>query len=107
MEYPKTGMCRCGRWRRASRPRIVSNLQESWSKVSHAARELATEFSVTFFFFYTNSWSIGQNAPPQQKVSRHITAIKDEIKRAGTLKNAKIDRKVGRQNLHCLLSLNL
>jgi len=33
----------CGR-----RPPIFSNLQESWSKVSHAAKELATVFSVTF-----------------------------------------------------------
>ena len=42
-------------------PPISSNLQESWSKVSHAARELATVFSVTFFLS-NNSWSIGQNA---------------------------------------------
>jgi len=31
-------------------PPMFSNLQESWSKGSHAARELATVFSVTFFF---------------------------------------------------------
>ena len=30
-------------------PPIFSNSQESWSKVSHAARKLATVFSVTFF----------------------------------------------------------
>ena len=42
---------------------IVSNLQESWSKVSHAARELTTLFSVTFLG-NNSSWSIGQNAPP-------------------------------------------
>ena len=29
-------------------PTILSNLQESWSEVSHAAEELATVFSVTF-----------------------------------------------------------
>ena len=28
---------------------IFSNLQESWSKATHAARELATLFSGTFF----------------------------------------------------------
>ena len=56
-------------------PPIFSNLQECWSKVSHAARELATVFSVTLLFS-NNSWSIGQDAPPQQKVSRHITEEK-------------------------------
>ena len=30
---------------------MSSNLQERWSKVSHAARELATVFSVTFLLF--------------------------------------------------------
>ena len=30
-------------------PPILSELQEGWSKVSHAARELATVFPVTFF----------------------------------------------------------
>ena len=51
---------------------IFSNLRESWSKGSHAARELATVFSVTSFFLSNNSWSIGQSAPPQKMVSRHI-----------------------------------
>ena len=27
---------------------VASSLQESWSKVSHAARELATVFAVSF-----------------------------------------------------------
>ena len=40
---------------------IFSNLQESWSKLSHAAGKLATVFSVAFFG--NNSSSIGQNAP--------------------------------------------
>jgi len=35
----------------ALRHPIISNLQDSWSKVSHAARELATVFSVTFSSF--------------------------------------------------------
>ena len=30
---------------------VFSNLQESWSKGSHAGRELATVFSVMFFSF--------------------------------------------------------
>ena len=34
---------------------IFSNSQESWSKVSHAARELATVFSVTFLFVFSNN----------------------------------------------------
>ena len=49
----------------ASRPPIFSNLQESGTKGSHAARELATVFCVTFCLsFNNNSWSTGQNAPP-------------------------------------------
>ena len=35
----------------AARPPIFSTLHESWSKVSHAARELATFFFVTVFLF--------------------------------------------------------
>ena len=58
----------------ASRP-VFSNLQESWSKVSQAARGLATVVSVTIFWyqFSNNSWSIGQNAPPPttEGVSAH------------------------------------
>ena len=42
-------------------------------KVSHAARELARAFSVTFLFS-NNGWSIGQISPPPPVVSRHITA---------------------------------
>ena len=36
-----------------SRPPIFSNLRESWSKISQAARGLATVFSVTFFLLVT------------------------------------------------------
>ena len=36
------------------RPPIFSNLQGSWSKVCHAARGLATVYSVTSFFFSNN-----------------------------------------------------
>ena len=60
----------------ASRPPKCSNLQEILSNDSHAARELPTVFSVTFFLS-NNSWSIGQiTPPPQQKASRHITEYK-------------------------------
>ena len=40
------------------------------------SRKLATAFSVTFFLFRNDSWSIGQNAPPSpshRRVSRLIT----------------------------------
>ena len=52
-------------------PPILSNVQESWSKFSHVAGELATLFFVTVFFS-KNSWSIGQPPPPQWKVSQQI-----------------------------------
>ena len=60
-----------GRWG-ASRPPILSKLQERWSKGSHVARELATVSSVTFFYKVIK---VGQlvKTPPQQKISRHIT----------------------------------
>ena len=49
---------------RASRPTpIFSKLRVRWSKASHAAREIVTVFSVTFFFS-NSSWSSDQNAPP-------------------------------------------
>ena len=41
--------------REASRTPICSKLQEIWSKVSHAARELVTVFSMTLFFS-NSSW---------------------------------------------------
>ena len=44
--YRDVPMGGVGAWR----PPIFSKLQESWSKVSQAARGLATVFSVTFFF---------------------------------------------------------
>ena len=56
--------------RRASGFLMFSNLQENWSKVSHAARDLAEVVSVTFFS--NSSWSIPQNAPlPKESVSVH------------------------------------
>ena len=68
------GCANWGAWG-VSRPPIFSNLQESWPKGSHAGRELATVFPVTFLnIFSNNSWLVGQNVPPlQQKVSRYIT----------------------------------
>ena len=59
-------------------PPIFSNLPESWSKVCHAGRELATAFSV-IPFRSNNSWSIGQLVnwskaplpPPTENVLAH------------------------------------
>ena len=52
-----------GAW--VPRTPILSNLQESWSKFSHGAVELAAVFFVPFYsFFCKNSWSIGQTPPP-------------------------------------------
>ena len=45
-------------------PPIYSNLEESWSKVSHAARELATVFSVTFLFLATVVHQMVKSTPP-------------------------------------------
>ena len=44
-------------------------------KVSQAAKGLATVFSVTCCFSNNILTIVGQDAPSQQKVSRHITAI--------------------------------
>ena len=59
-----------------SGPQYSQNLQESWSRVNHAARDLAKVFSVTILLVTI----VGQLVktpppPPQQKVSRHIIAI--------------------------------
>ena len=51
---------------------MFSNLEESWLEVSHAARELATSLSFTFFLS-NNSWSMGRNIP-QTRVFRHIVS---------------------------------
>ena len=61
-------------------PPIFSNLQESWSNVSHAARELATVFSATFFSLVTIVGQLVKTPSPQQRVSRHITELNAPIK---------------------------
>ena len=48
----------------ASRPQYCQICKKVGQNVSHAARKLTIVFSVTFFLFSNNSWSIGQNAPP-------------------------------------------
>ena len=54
---------------------IFLNLQESWSKGSHAARELATVFSVTsVFVLVTIVGQLSKCPSPKQKVSWHIIA---------------------------------
>ena len=67
--FLEAGMCRLGGVGDVTPP-IFSNLQESWSKGSHAAGDLATVFSMTFFLS-NNSWSIGQNAILTEVVSAH------------------------------------
>ena len=60
-------------------PPIFSNLQESWSEVSYAARELATVFSVTFVFLVAIVDQLVKTLPPPtltQNVSLHITESK-------------------------------
>ena len=52
----------------ASRPTVFLKLQESWSKVSHAARELATVYFM-WPFFSNNNLSIGQNTPKTEGIS--------------------------------------
>ena len=49
---------------------IFSNLPESWSKVSHAARELVTSLSVTFFMLLTHgSYPIGESKFPDYSLT--------------------------------------
>ena len=61
---------------RCNIPLICWKLQERWSKVSHAARELGQVFSVACFPLLT---VVGQNVnppPPQWKMSHHIPGFK-------------------------------
>ena len=55
-----------GAW--ASRPPILSNVKDSWSKFSHVAGELVTVLLVTFFVV-----KVGQlvKHPPRERVSAH------------------------------------
>ena len=58
----------------ASRPPIISNLQESWSKVSQASKRVGHSIFCDVFFSNNLVTIVGQLAerpPPQQKVSRH------------------------------------
>ena len=50
---------------------VGQNLQESWSKVSHAARELATIFSLTFFLVTVVDQLVKTPPPPTEGVSAH------------------------------------
>jgi len=52
-------------------PSIFSNLQEGWSKGSHAARELATVFSVTSFLVTIVSQLVKTPPSPTEGVSAH------------------------------------
>ena len=55
-------------------PPDILKLQGSWSKVGHAAREMAMVYSLTFVVISKSSWSNCQDAPLQWKVSLHISA---------------------------------
>ena len=52
-------------------PPIFSNVQESWSKVSHAKRELPTAFSVTFSIVTIVGQLVKTSPPPTESVSAH------------------------------------
>ena len=53
-------------------PPIYSNLPESWSKVCHAAGELATAFSMTFLFLVAIAGQLVKTPPPPtESVSAH------------------------------------
>ena len=57
-------------------PSIFSHLQESWSKVSQAAKRVGHNIFCDLFFINNSVTIIGQlvrtPSPPQQKVLRHI-----------------------------------
>ena len=55
----------------ASHPPLFSNLQENWSKGSHAARELATVFSVTLFLVKIVGQLVKTPPTPTEGVSAH------------------------------------
>ena len=60
-------------------PNIFKFARKLVKKASQAARGLATVFSVTFYFSNNLVTIVGQlvrTPPPQQKVSRHITAMR-------------------------------
>ena len=63
----------CGRGVRVSvTPPIFSNLPESWSKVCHAAGELATAFSMTFLLLVAIAGqSVKTPPPPTESASAH------------------------------------
>ena len=69
-----TGICELRSWGASTPPPIFSNLQESWSKSSYAARELVTVFSVTFVFLVTIVGQLIKTPPPTEGVSAHPCA---------------------------------
>ena len=60
----QSGMCGWKGVGRASCRPIFSNLRESWSKVCHAAGELATLFSLTLFCFLVATTGKLVKSPP-------------------------------------------
>ena len=55
-------------------PPIFSDLQESWTKIRHAVRELATVFFVAFFLVAMVGRLV-KTPPPQGRVFRLITGF--------------------------------
>ena len=48
-------------------PPIFSEMQESWSKVDHAARKWSHDYLQLFSFFSNNNWSNGHNTRLNEK----------------------------------------
>ena len=66
----------------ASHPPIFSNLQESWSKVSQAAKRVGHSMFCDLVFSNNLVTIVGQlvrTSPPKQKVSRHITDWSEQL----------------------------
>ena len=56
-----------------SRPPMFSKLRESWSKVSHYAKEMVSVFSMSFLVVTVGQINVQNTLPPQWKVLRLIS----------------------------------
>ena len=56
-------------------PPILSILQESWSNVRHAAREMVTVFSVTFFLVTVACQIVKMPLSPKESASAHLCVL--------------------------------
>ena len=64
------GMCLWGH----NVPPILSELQENWSNVGHAAREMVTAFSVTFSVLITVFVQMVSSPKKKQYEEHHLSA---------------------------------